>query len=681
MTNPLLDVDGLPRFSELRSEHVEPAIRAIIDENKASIDALLARPGPHSWDSLIQPLDELDDRLKRAWSPVRHMNAVVSSDALRAAHDTCLPLLSAYSTELGQNRALNEAYRHIRDSEEYPILSQAQQKSIDDALREFRLSGVDLPDDKKRRFKEIQQRLSELQSRFENNLMDATHAWSKCVADERALAGLPEHEREMARQTATSRELDGWVFTLEFPSYHAVMIYADDREWRAETYHAYMTRASDQGDWAEWDNSAIMGEILALRHESANLLDFSNYAWMSLARKMAGSPDEVMAFLRDLAARSRARALEDYEELRGFAGSDLGIEDLQAWDLAYASEKLKQKKYALSQEMLKPYFPVERALGGLFSLVERLFGVLISQAEGVDVWHPDVRFYEIRHAGGELRGQFYLDLYARAKKRGGAWMDECRNRVRRNSSVQAPVAYMTCNSTPPVGDKPALFTHQEVITLFHEFGHGLHHMLTQVDYPAVSGINGVEWDAVELPSQFMENWCWERETLDLIAAHYETNESLPQELFERLVATKNFQSGMQMVRQLEFALFDMRIHAEYERDRGGRIQEILNEVRREVAVVPVPAFNRFQHGFAHIFGGGYAAGYYSYKWAEVLSADAFARFEEEGLFNAAVGRAFLHHILERGGSQPALELFRAFRGREPSNDALLRHSGLIQSAK
>lgn len=676
MSNPLLNMEGLPPFSTIGPEHVVPAIEAVLSSNRETIDELLASGGPWTWDSLIEPLEVIEDRLNRIWSPIRHMNAVVNSDGLREAYNACLPMLSEYATELGQNERLYAAYKGIREGDDFETLDEAQRKSIDDALRDFHLSGVDLSHDKKQRFKAIQQELTRLQAKFEENILDATHAWTRHFTEATELSGLPDSALELGQQTARQQGKDGWVFNLEFPSYHAIVTYADDRSLRRDFYMGYTTRASDQGRHPEWDNSSILTAILELRREEARLLGYPSFAHMSLATKMADSPQQVLDFLHDLAERSRPTAQREFAELQEFARAELGIEALEAWDIAYVSEKFRKKRFDISQEELKPYFPVDRVLAGLFALVGRLYGVRIERDDNADVWHPDVRFYEIRDEEGQLRAQFYLDLYARAKKRGGAWMDECVNRLRTRDLIQLPVAYMTCNSSPPVGDKPALFTHDEVLTLFHEFGHGLHHMLTRVDYPSVAGINGVEWDAVELPSQFMENWCWEREALDLLAAHYDTEERLPDELFRRLLATKHFQAGMQMVRQLEFALFDMRLHLETGDVDSARVQQILDEVRAEVAVVIPPAFNRFQHGFSHIFAGGYGAGYYSYKWAEVLSADAFARFEEEGLFSAAVGHDFLHQILERGGARPAIELFTAFRGREPRIDALLRHNGL-----
>ncbi|MCB1861027.1 MAG: M3 family metallopeptidase, partial [Gammaproteobacteria bacterium] len=545
-------------------------------------------------------------------------------------------------------------------------------------LRDFHLSGVDLPAEKKARFKEISQQLSKLASQFEENLLDATNAWSKLITDQSELAGLPESALQLARQTAQQRgEPEGWMLTLEFPSYLPVMTYADNRELRRELYTAFSTRASDQGPHAgQWDNSEIIEQILRLRHEQAQLLGFDNYADRSLAKKMAESSEQVMEFLNDLTARSHRQAETELAELRSFAAEHYRATELEAWDIGYFSEKLRQQRYDITQEELKPYFPETRVLPGMFAVVKRLYGIEISEVKGVDRWHPDVRFFEIRSHQGELRGQFYLDLYARPKKRGGAWMDGCIDRMFSDDCDQIPVAYLTCNFSPPVGGKPALFTHDEVQTLFHEFGHGLHHLLTRVDYPGVAGINGVAWDAVELPSQFMENWCWERPALDLISGHIESGERIPAALYQKMRAAKNFQSGMQMVRQLEFSLFDFRIHREYQPEHGGRVYEILNQVREQVAVVRPPAFNRFAHGFSHIFAGGYAAGYFSYKWAEVLSADAFSLFEERGIFDPETGASFLRNILEQGGSRDAMELFIAFRGREPSIDALLQHSGI-----
>jgi oligopeptidase A len=656
---------------------VVPAIDQLLAECRGQVEELLANNSTYTWANLVEPLEAMDDRLSRAWSPVSHMNAVANSATLREAYNTCLPKLSEYSTEMGQHEGLYRAYRQIAEGAEYQRLDSAQQKIIDNELRDFRLSGIELDQATRERFKAILQELSQLTSAYSDNVLDATNAWGKHIADEAQLAGLPESARALARQTARQRNLEGWVFTLEFPSYMPVMTYADNRELRAELYTAYVTRASDQGpDAGRWDNAPLMERILALRHEAACLLGFRNYAERSLATKMAETPDHVMGFLEDLARRSRPVAQRELEEVHAFARESHAAEDLQAWDIPYYSEKLRQQKYAVSQEELKPYFPEPQVVSGLFAIVERLYDLHIEAVDGVDTWHEDVRFYRIRDAAGEIRGEFYLDLYARPHKRGGAWMDECITRRRTATGLQTPVAYLNCNFSPPLGNTPALFTHDEVSTLFHEFGHGLQHMLTQIDYAGVAGINGVAWDAVELPSQFMENWCWEREALDLFAAHWQSGEKLPDELYRRMRSARNFQSAMQMVRQLEFAIFDFRLHLEYDPEQGARIHETLEEVRRQVAVLQPPAFNRFENGFTHIFGGGYAAGYYSYKWAEVLSADAFAAFEETGIFNSDTGRRFLNSILEKGGSREPMELFVEFRGREPTIDALLRHSGL-----
>jgi oligopeptidase A len=677
MTNPLLNQTGLPAFSAIKPEHVKPAVEQLLTESRKQVELLLESNTQYTWDNLIEPLETMDDRISRAWSPVSHMNSVVNSDALREVYNECLPILSEYGTEMGQHEGLYKAYRQIADGEEYTRLDMAQKKVIDNALRDFRLSGIELDQEARDRYKKVLQDLSRLTSKYSDNVLDATNAWHKQITDEALLEGLPESARSLAKQTAEQRELDGWVFTLEFPSYYPVMTYADNRELREELYTAYVTRASDQGPHAgQWDNSRTMEQIMALRHEAALLLGFNNYAERSLATKMAGSTEQVMTFLDDLAARARVPAAEELEDVRNFARKQSGNDALQAWDIPYFSEKLRQEKYAISQEELKPYFPEPHVVDGLFAIVERLYGLKIETVEGIDNWHKDVHFYRIKDSAGQVRGEFYLDLYARPHKRGGAWMDECICRRRNAKDLQIPVAYLTCNFSPPVGDKPALFTHDEVITLFHEFGHGLQHMLTRIDYAGVSGINGVAWDAVELPSQFMENWCWEREALDLFAHHYETGDKIPDALYQRMQQAKNYQSAMQMLRQLEFSVFDFRIHHDYEPDKGARIHATLEAVREQIAVLQPPAFNRFENSFTHIFGGGYAAGYYSYKWAEVLSADAFSAFEETGIFNRDTGEKFMNTILEQGGSREPMELFVEFRGREPNIDALLRHSGL-----
>ncbi len=675
--NPLLDFSGLPRFGAIRAEHALAAVQWLLADNRARIDRLLAAADGHDWDSLVLPLEELGHRLNRAWSPVAHLNAVVNHPALRDAYNACLPLLSAYTAELGQDERLYRGYRALRDSAGFAALTAPQRQLVEHALRDFRLSGIALDDAARARYREIVAELATLTATFEQNLLDATNGWTRLVDDESRLSGLPDTVRAMAAQAAAQQHLQGWLFTLEFPSYLAVMTHADDRELRREMYEAFVTRASDEGPCAgRWDNGPVMERILALRYEQARLLGFANYAERSLATKMAADPAQVLAFLNDLAQRSLPVARRELEELRAYAYAHHGIDTLEAWDLPYYSEKLRQHTYDISQEQLRAWFPESRVLAGMFEIVRRLYGLSIRARQDVETWHPDVHFFEIYDASGELRGQFYLDLFARSHKRGGAWMDECIIRRKAAAGVETPVAYLVCNFSPPVGDGPALFTHDEVLTLFHEFGHGLHHMLTRIDYPSVAGIQGVPWDAVELPSQFMENWCWQKESIALISGHYKTGERLPAEVFERLLAARNFQAGMKMLRQIEFALFDFRLHLEYDPARGGRVYELLAEVRDQVAVVYPPAFNRFPHSFSHIFAGGYAAGYYSYKWAEVLSSDAFSLFEERGLFDAETGRRFLATVLEQGGSREPMELFIEFRGREPQIDALLRHSGI-----
>jgi len=677
MSNPLLANTELPLFSQIQPEHVEPAIDQLLAEARTTVENSLQATNAYTWENLIEPIENAEDRLSKAWSPVSHMNSVVNSDALREAYNACLPKLSAYATEMGQNEALFKAYKAIEGSAEYASLDIAQQKIIQNALRDFHLSGIDLDAEKKQRYKEISQELSKLASTYEENVLDATNGWSKLLTNELDLTGLPASALAQARQTAEQNGQEGWMITLQFPSYHAVMTYADNRELRREHYEAYATRASDQGPQAgRWDNSEIMEKILALRHEKARLLGFANFAELSLATKMADKPDDVVGFLEDLADKSWRQARRDLAELREFAEAHYGIGDLQTWDIGYFSEKMRQHFYQLSQEEVKAYFPITKVLPGLFAVVENLYGLQIAETDAVDTWHPDVRFFEIIDNNGDLRGKFYIDLYARPKKRGGAWMDDCVGRKNIDGAVQIPVAYLTCNFTPPTGDEPALLTHDEVTTLFHEFGHGLQHMLTRIDHLGVSGINGVEWDAVELPSQFMENWCWEKDALALMSGHYQSGEPLPDDLLDKMLAAKNFQAGMLMVRQLEFSLFDFRIHRDYDPNKGGRIYETLNQVREQVAVIQPPAFNRFAHGFSHIFAGGYAAGYYSYKWAEVLSSDAFSLFEEKGIFDPETGHAFLTQILEKGGSEDAMDLFVKFRGRKPTIDALLRHNGI-----
>lgn len=690
MTNPLLNQTDLPIFSQIKSEHVESAIDELLENARNVVADCLEKNKIYTWENLLEPIEAAEDKLNKAWSPVSHLNAVMNNDDLREAYNACLPKLSDYATEMGQNEKLFHAYESIVSRETFHILSKAQQKVLTNALRDFKLSGVALSTEKKERYKEISQQLSSICSRYSENVLDATNAWTKLITDINELAGLPETALAQARQSAemfhmkqaekndemfhVKPEENTWLITLQYPSYLAVMTYADDRELRREHYTAFATRASE----GDFDNTQIMEQILALRHEEAQLLGFVNYAELSLATKMANSSDEVISFLEDLAQKSLPQARQDVEDLKRFAHEYYDIDELQAWDVTYLSEKMRQEHYQLSQEEVKSYFPAQKVLSGLFEILNRLYGLGISEVHGFDRWHETVQLFEVSDREGQKRGRFYLDLFARPEKRGGAWMDDCIGRRKLNSeNVQLPVAYLVCNFTPPTADTPSLLTHDDVTTLFHEFGHGLHHILTQVNYLGVSGINGVAWDAVELPSQFMENWCWDKEALSLISGHYQTGEPLPDSLFEKMLAAKNFQAGMMMVRQLEFSLFDFHIHRDFDPQRGGRIYEILKQVREKVAVMPAPEFNRFAHSFSHIFAGGYAAGYYSYKWAEVLSSDAFSLFEEKGIFDAETGRAFLTNILEQGGSDDAMELFKKFRGREPSVEALLRHNGIV----
>ena len=677
-TNPLLSHADLPAFSDIKPEQVTPALDQVLQTNRQWLEQTLANNTGFTWNNLVTPLNEAGNRLERMWSPVSHMNAVVNTEELRKAYNANLPKLSDYHTEIGQNEVLYNAIKSIRETEQG--LNAAQLKDLDDSLLSFKLSGIGLPAEQKARFKDLNQQLSQLNSKFSDNVLDATNAWSKHITDVQDLEGLPESALEMAAQTAQQRGLDGWVITLHFPSYIAVMTYANNRQLREELYQAYTTRASELGANPEWDNTQVMQDILQLRREEAQLLGYATYADLSLATKMAENPQAVLSFLEDLAQRSKPFAEQEFAEIQAFAREHYGLEQVKVWDVPYISEKIKQARFDFSEEDLKPYFPADCVIEGLFSLVQQLFGIHIQQVtEGVDLWHSDVRFYHVYDKQGQLQAKFYLDLYARQHKRGGAWMSDFCGRFQRAEGLQIPVAFMTCNSAAPVGDKPALFTHDEVVTLFHEFGHGLHHMLTQVDYPDIAGINGVEWDAVELPSQFMENWCWERSVLNRISGHWQTGEPIPDDLYDKMQAARHFQTAMATVRQLEFAIFDMRLHMDAQAAEAGRAQALLNEVRQQVAVVPYPAFNRMANTFTHVFAGGYAAGYYSYKWAEVLSADAFARFEEEGLFDAGVGEAFLQEVLQVGGSRSAMESFIAFRGRKPQVDALLRHSGLTES--
>ncbi|WP_438765864.1 M3 family metallopeptidase [Kushneria sp. TE3] len=678
-TNPLLESHPLPPFDAITPEIIEPAMDELLARNKAAIERLVEE-GSHTWQGLAAPLEAINDQLSQAWSPVSHLNATMNSPALREAYQACLPKLSAYGTWLGQHEGLFKAFQTLAQSEEYDRLDQGQRKSIDNTLRDFRLAGIDLPFEKKARFGEIQARLSTLSNTFSNNVLDATQAWHLDVPRER-LDGLPDSALETLAANAQAKGVEGYRITLDFPSFFPIMSHADDRALREEVYTAFVTRASDQGPNAgEFDNSDVMAEIVTLRQELAALAGFDTYADYSMATKMADSPDQVLDFLGDLAERAVPQATEEFRNLGDFARDELCTETLAPWDTGYASEKLREARYAISQEELRPYFPAPGAVDGLFRVIGKLFNVSFRENTEAPRWHSDVRFFDILENGHPIAG-FYLDLYAREGKRGGAWMDECRvRRVRGDGDIQLPVAYLTCNFTRPVGDRPALLTHDEVLTLFHEFGHGLHHMLTRQDVADISGINGVAWDAVELPSQFMENYCWVREGLDLIASHVDTGAPLPDDLLERLQAARNFQSAMTMVRQLEFSLFDLRLHREHQAPNAEDIQSLLDSVRHQVSVVPRVEFNRFQHGFSHIFAGGYAAGYYSYKWAEVLSADAWSAFEDAGVFDQTTGLRFRSSILEQGGARDAAVLFQEFRGREPSIEPLLRQSGIHQSA-
>ena len=676
--NPLLDFSGLPRFADFQPAQVAPAVDELLAGNRALIARLAADPAAPTWDNFAGPLEDANERLHRAWGQVGHLNAVMNSPELRAAYNASLPRITQYHTELGQHEGLYRKFRALRASSGFAALSAAQQKIIDNELRDFRLGGAELSPEHKRRYTEISERLSTLNSRFSDNLLDATNAWAHFVTDEAELAGLPADAREAARAAAATDGKPGWKFTLHAPSYMPVLQYADDRALRERMYHAYVTRAAEFGD-PKLDNTPLIAEIVKLRREAAQLLGFRNYAEYSLEPKMAETPEQVLQFLRDLAARARPYAERDLAELQEFAHRELDMPQLAAWDMAYAAEKLRVARYAFSENEVKQYFPETTVLPGMFRLVETLYGLTITPAEAPQ-WHPDVRFYAIRDRAGALVGQFYLDLHARPSKRGGAWMDDAITRRTTPQGVQTPVAYLNCNFSAPVGGRPALFTHDEVITLFHEFGHGLHHLLTRVDYLGVSGINGVEWDAVELPSQFMENFCWEWDVVQPMTRHVDSSAPLPRALFDKMIAAKNFQSGLHTVRQIEFALFDLRLHYDFDPSGAQTALQLLDAVRHEVAVIIPPAYNRFPNNFSHIFAGGYAAGYYSYKWAEVLSADAYSLFEENGVLDPATGLRFWNEVLAVGGSRPALASFVAFRGREPAIDALLRHNGMTAQA-
>jgi oligopeptidase A len=671
--NPLLHFSGLPKFNELKAEHVSPAIDYLLVNARETIETLATGTQTVTWDNFASKLEDIEERLSRAWSQVGHVNAVVNSPEMREAYNDNLSKLTDFYADLSQDERLYAKYRSLRDSQQFDALTDAQKKIVENELRDFRLGGAELPADQKVRFKEIQEELSKLSSKFEENVLDNTNDYALYVHDAASLKGIPPDVLEAAANAAKAEDKTGWKFTLHFPSYLPVLQYADNRELRETLYRAYATRASEFSK-PEWDNTPIIAQILKLRHEAAQLLGFDNYAELSVATKMADSAQHVKTFLQDLAAKAKPFALRDKIELEEYAAK-LGITDMQAWDVSYVSEKLREDKYAFSDLEVKQYFPESKVLAGLFRVVETIFGIHVTKSSA-PVWHPDASFYDIKDHKGELIGQFYLDLYARNNKRGGAWMDEAITRRKSAGGLTKPVAYLTCNFSAPVGDKPALFTHDEVLTMFHEFGHGLHHMMTEVDDYSVSGIKGVEWDAVELPSQFMENFCWEWEVLRHMTAHVDTGEQLPRALFDKMVAAKNFQVGMQTVRQIEFSLFDIRLHSEFDPHGATSALDLIEQVRDEVAVVRPPKWNRFPHNFTHVFSGGYAAGYYSYKWAEVLSADAYSMFEEDGVLSREAGQRYWQEILAKGGSRSAMESFAAFRGREPSIDALLRHNGM-----
>jgi oligopeptidase A len=668
----------LPLFKAIDPAAVPGLISQQLDKNRQQLAKILANKGSFTWDNLMRQMENLGDELNKLWSPVGHLHAVMETDALRKAYNDALPLLTDYSTELSQNEDLYQAIQQLANSPEFKTLTPAQQKIIQNDLRDFKLSGVHLSAEQKARLATLEKELSELTTKFSENIMDATNAWTLHITDKSQLEGLPEQALQLAIDNAKRRQKEDYLLTLEYPSYSTGIRFLKNRELRKTLYQAYTTRASDHGpNGGIWDNTDIMESLLRVRHEIANIVGFKNYAEYSLATKMAKKPTDVLHFLEDLLTRSKPIALAEFNELHAFAKQMDGIDDLQAWDIPYYSEKMSEAKFHFNEEDLRPYFPVDTVLKGMFGIMHTLFGLTIKEDKHIETWHPHARFFDIHDNTGALRGGFYIDLFARPHKRDGAWMDDCRVRRIENGVLQYPVAYLTCNFMPPTGDKPALLNHDDVITLFHEFGHSLHHMLTKVDYADVSGINGVLWDAVEFPSQFMENFCWERESLDLIAKHYKTGAPLPDDLYKKMLAAKYFQTGMQMVRQLEFSIFDFELHLQYDPNKTHQVQSTLDAVRKRVIVTPIPEFNRFQHSFSHIFAGGYAAGYYSYKWAEVLSADAYAKFEENGIFDSKTGQEFMQQVLEVGGVPDPMTAFVAFRGREPSIDALLRLSGMI----
>lgn len=679
MQNPLLTHFYLPPFSKIRAEDILPAIKTVINECREQVENLIAQKKMFTWDNLCQPLAEADDRLSRVWSPISHLNSVKNNTDFRAAYEQSLSLLSEYSTWIGQNEKLYEAYLNLESGAHFSELSAPQRKSVENQLRDFRLSGIGLEPEAKKRYAEIVASLSELSSAYSNHVLDASMGWTKQIDDLASLTGLPQSALSLVKMQAEAKQKKGALLTLDMPCYLPVITYADNRQLRQEIYEAYSTRASDQGPHAgQWDNSEIMEKILALRHELAHLLGFANYAEKSLSTKMAEKPEQVRNFLEDLAKLAYPKAEKELTQLRTFAKAHYGVDELYAWDIAYYSEKQKQHLYAISDEELKPYFPEQRVLEGLFEVTRRIYGIQIKECHDIDTWHPDVRFFKVlNEKNNEHYGSFYLDLYAREHKRAGAWMDQCVDRLRfSDGHLQKPVTYLVCNFSRPVEDKPALFTHDEVTILFHEFGHGLHHMLTTIETAGISGIHGVPRDAVELPSQFMENWCWQSEALAFISGHYETAEPLPEKMLNKLLSAKNYQSALFIIRQLEFALFDFCVHHEYDPVKGTQVLAQLREVKKRISVIPTPLWNRFPHSFTHIFSGGYAVGYYGYLWAEVLAADAFSRFEKEGIFNPKTGQSFLEEILSKGGSEEPMVLFKRFLGREPKSEAMLRSYGI-----
>lgn len=682
MKNPLLQQTEYPIFSTIKPKYIEPALDQILQDNRAAIKTLLQQKS-FTWKNLMQPLEELGERLHMMWATVQHLNGVVNTKPLRDAYNACLPKLSEYATEIGQNSELFKAIKTIADSKEYKTLDIAQKKIISNDLRDFKLAGVALPSKEKKQFAKIQQKLAQLTSNFADNVLDATNGWSKLITKKAELKGFTKHALDAAKAAAEQHQQKGWLITLEQPSYSAVMMYADSRELRQEVYSAYVTRASELGPNAKkWDNSKVMQDIMQQRVKLAQLLKFKNYAELSLATKMAKSTRNVTGFLRKLARKAKLKAYLEYKTLQKFAKQEDKITDLEPWDLAYYSEKLRQQKYNISEDELKAYFPEQQVLSGMFKLVKKLFGITVKEMHNLDTWHPDVKVFELYDKNKNLRSIFYMDLYARPHKQSGAWMNDFRARRKLpDGSIQIPIAYIVCNFSAPVGKTPSLLTHRDVETVFHEFGHALQHMLTTVDHADVAGINGIPWDAVELASQFMENWCWQKPVLDMISKHYKTGKRLPKKLFDNMVAAKNFQSGLQILRQIEFALFDFRLHMEFDTKQQQQIQDILKSVRKNVAVIPTANFNRFQHSFAHIFAGGYDAGYYSYKWAEVLASDAFAKFEHDGLFNATTGQKYLQCILEPGGSIDPMILFKRFRGRKPRINALLKYNGIEDESR